>query len=161
MEETGSPDLVIGLSGLVTTSGALTAGTYVATANATDSLGDMVPVTFSLEVGALVQRTPTTATISTTASPTFSQLLSVGANLGTETFVQTTGYRNFLVSSAGLLTTSGELAAGTYKATGTVSDTTGDVGMFTFTLTVTAPPPPPPAKPTATKVNGDVVGGAR
>jgi major membrane immunogen (membrane-anchored lipoprotein) len=158
-QTSGTPSLVVGSSGLVTTSGSLAAGTYVAAGNATDSAGDKGTFTLTLKVGALVQRVPTTASISTTSSATFKQQLSVGANLGTETFVQTTGSPNLVVSAAGLVTASGTLAAGTYKTTGTVTDTTGDKGTFAFTLTVVKPPPPPPAKPTATLVKGTVVAG--
>lgn len=158
-QTTGAPSLVVGSSGLITTSGTLSAGTYTATGTATDALGDKGAFTFTLKVGALVQRTPTTASITTANSATFSQQLSVGANLGAETFVQTTGTPSLLVSSSGLVTTSGTLATGTYKASGTVSDATGDQGTYTFTLTVAKPPPPPPAKPTATVVRGYVVAG--
>jgi major membrane immunogen (membrane-anchored lipoprotein) len=158
-ETAGAPSLVVGSSGLITTSGSLTAGTYVAKGTSTDSAGDKGTFTFTLKVGALVQRVPTTASITTTDSLTFSQQLSVGANLGTETFVQKTGSPNLLVSSSGLVTSGGALSAGTYKTTGSVSDATGDQGTFTFTLTVVKPPPPPPAKPTATLVKGAVVAG--
>ncbi len=155
----GAPNLVVGSSGLITTSGSLAVGTYVATGTTTDSVGDEGTFTFTLKVGALVQRAPTTASITTTDSLTFSQQLSVGANFGTETFVQQTGTPNLLVSSSGLVTTGSTLAAGTYKATGAVSDATGDQGTFTFSLTVVKPPPPPPPKPTATLVKGTVVAG--
>jgi major membrane immunogen (membrane-anchored lipoprotein) len=158
-QTSGTPNLIVGSSGLITTSGTLAAGTYVAKGTSTDSVGDKGTFTFTLKVGALVQRAPTTGSITTTGSLTFSQQLSVGANFGTETFVQKTGTPNLLVSSSGLVTTGGTLAAGTYKATGTVSDATGDQGTFTYALTVVKPPPPPPAKPTATLVKGTVVAG--
>ncbi len=158
-QTTGAPSLVVGSSGLITTSGSLSAGTYAATGTVTDSLGDKGTFTFALKVGALVQRAPTTASITTANSPTFSQQLSVGANLGAETFVQTTGSPSLVVSPSGLVTTSGTLATGAYKASGTVSDSTGDVGTYSFTLTVAKPPPPPPPNPTATAVRGDVVAG--
>jgi major membrane immunogen (membrane-anchored lipoprotein) len=154
-----APSLVVGSSGLITTSGSLSAGTYTATGTAMDSVGDKGTFTFTLKVGVLVQRAPTTASITTMNSATFSQQLDVGANLGTETFLQTTGTPDLLVNSSGLVTTSGTLAVGTYKATGTVSDATDDQGTFTFTLTVAKPPPPPPPNPTATLVKGYVVAG--
>jgi hypothetical protein len=143
----------------VTASGSLVAGTYVATGTESDASGDKGTFTLTLKVGALVQRAPTTASITTAKSSTFSEQLSVAANLGTETFVQTRGTPSLLVSSSGLVTTSGALAVGTYKATGTVSDTTGDVGTFTFTLSVAVTPPPPPPSPTAAAVKGYVVAG--
>lgn len=159
VQTNGAPTLAVGSSGLITTIGSLTAGSYVATGTATDSVGDEGTFTFTLKVGALVQRAPTAASIATIDSSKFSQQLSVGANLGAETFAQTTGAPSLLVSASGLITTSGTLAAGTYKAAGAVSDATGDQGTFTFTLTVVKPPPPPPAKPTATLVRGTVVAG--
>ena len=159
VQASGTPDLVVSGTGLVTTSGALPVGTYTATGTESDASGDKGSFTLTLKVGALVQRLPTTATITTDKSSTFSEQLSVGANLGTETFVQTRGTPNLLVSSSGLVTTSGALAVGAYKAAGTVSDTTGDVGTFSFTLSVAATPPAPPPPPTATAVNGHVVAG--
>ncbi|MGC2176206.1 MAG: hypothetical protein WA614_12185 [Acidimicrobiales bacterium] len=159
VQTSGAPSLVVGSSGLVTTNGSLTAGTYVATGTASDSLGDKGTFTLTLKVGALVERAPTTVSITTANSATFSQQLSVGANLGAESFVQTSGTPDLVVSSSGLVTTSGALAVGTYKASGAVSDATGDQGTFTFALTVTKPPPPPPPKPTATVVHGVVVAG--
>jgi hypothetical protein len=60
-----------------------------------------------------------------------------------------------IVSSSGLVTTSGALAKGTYHAAGTVSDTTGDEGTFTFTLNIKTPL----VVPTATSVNGYAVAG--
>jgi len=159
VQTTGTPDLVVSPTGAVTTSGPLVAGTYSASGTESDVSGDNGTFTLTLKVGALVQRLPTTATITTDKSSTFSEQLSVGANLGAETFVQTRGTPNLLVSATGLVTTSGTLTVGAYRAAGTVSDSTGDVGTFTFTLSVTATPPPPPPPPTASVVKGYVVAG--
>jgi major membrane immunogen (membrane-anchored lipoprotein) len=155
----GTPSLLVSATGLVTASGSLVAGTYVATGTESDAIGDKGTFTLTLNVGALVQRLPTTATITTVKSSTFSEQLSVGANRGAETFVQTHDTPSLLVNSSGLVTTSGALAVGTYKATGTVSDTTGDVGTFTFTLIVAVTPPAPPPSPSAAVVKGYVVAG--
>jgi len=155
----GTPGLIVSPTGLVTTSGPLVVGTYTATGTESDASGDKGTFTLALKVGALVQRLPTTATITTDKSSTFSEQLSVGANLGAETFVQTRGTPNLLVSATGLVTTSGTLAVGGYRAAGSVSDATGDVGTFTFTLNVAATPPPPPPPPTASVVKGYAVAG--
>ena len=155
----GTPSLLVSATGLVTASGSLVAGTYVATGTESDAIGDKGTFTLTLNVGALVQRLPTTATITTVKSSTFSEQLSVGANRGAETFVQTRDTPSLVVSSSGLVTTSGALAVGTYKAAGTVSDTTGDVGAFTFTLIVAVTPPAPPPSPSAAVVKGYVVAG--
>ena len=156
VQTTGAPDVLVSATGLVTTSGALAVGTYSASGTMSDPAGDVGTFTFSLKVGALVQRAPTAATVSAPNSSTFTQQLSVGANLGAITYLQTSGTPSLTVSSTGLVATSGALAAGTYRATGTVSDATGDTGTFTFALTVT---PPPPAAPIATMVSGHAVAG--
>lgn len=169
VQTSGTPDLVVSSSGLVTTSGVLVAGTYTATGTTSDTSGDTGVFTFSLKVGVLVQRVPTSGSVTTTNSPTFSQQLNVGANLGAVTFVQTSGTPNVLVSSSGLLTTDGVLATGSYHVTGTTSDPTGDIGTFTFTLrvtqattTTTTPPVTTTTTkpgPIATSVSGHVVAG--
>jgi hypothetical protein len=76
--------------------------------------------------------------------------MSVGANLGTVSFVQTTGSPDLTVSASGLVTALSTLSPGSYKATGTTSDPNGDVGTFTFTLTVTKPVVTPPTTSTTT-----------
>ena len=72
--------------------------------------------------------TPGAASISVAASATFSQQLTVSGAANAVTYVQTTGSPSLVVSSTGLLTTSGALAPGTYSVTGSTSDTKGDVG---------------------------------
>jgi hypothetical protein len=166
-QTSGSPDLVVSPTGLVTTNGPLVTGTYGATGTTSDSAGDTGSFTFSLKVGVLVQRTPTAASVTTSNSATFTQQLDVGANLGAVTYVQTSGTPNVLVSATGLVTTGATLAIGAYHVTGTTSDATGDEGTFTFTLTVTkdvatTPPVTPPVTtpaPLATSVSGYVVAG--
>ena len=59
----GSPALVVGASGLVTTSGALTPGTYVATGTTSDPNGDTGTYALTLEVGVLIQSGSTTAAV--------------------------------------------------------------------------------------------------
>ncbi len=139
VQTSGTPALIVSTSGLVTTAGPLTVGTYVATGTTIDAAGDAGSFTLTLKVGALVQRQPTSATVLTTSSSSFRTQLAIGANLGVVTFVQERGAPALTVSTSGLVTTSGSLADGTYRATGTVSDATGDVGTFTFTLSVKTP----------------------
>ena len=151
----GLPALIVSASGLVTTSGALRAGSYVAKGTTSDPAGDQGTFTLTVKVGALVQRDPLSATVLSTDAPTFSSQLAVGANLGAVTYVQTRGLPALIVSASGLVTTSGALARGTYRAAGTVSDASGDVGTFNFTLSVTTPP----IVPTATHIVGYAVAG--
>jgi major membrane immunogen (membrane-anchored lipoprotein) len=155
VQTSGSPALIVSASGLVSTSGSLTAGTYVAKGTMSDPAGDAGIFAISVKVGALVQRDPLTATVLTTNSMAYSNQLDVGANLGAVTYVQTKGAPQILVSPSGLVTTSGVLTKGTYRASGTLSDTTGDVGTFNFTLSVTVPP----IVPIATSIVGFAVAG--
>jgi major membrane immunogen (membrane-anchored lipoprotein) len=166
---TGPPSLNVSASGLVTTSGPLAAGTYSATGSMNDPGGDAGSYAFTLTVGKLVQRTPTAATVAASSLSSFSDQMSVGANLGTVSYVQTSGSPNVVVSSTGVVTALATLTKGTYKAAGTTSDPNGDVGTFAFTLTVTAPvvtPPPTstttttvPSGPSASVVHGHAVAG--
>ena len=137
-QSTGSPALLVSPTGLITTSGPLVAGRYIATGTTSDTTGDVGIFSFTLTVGTLVQRAPLTMTVSSNASATFSQQLDVGANLGPVSYLQISGQSHLLVSSTGMMTSSGALVKGVYAVSGTTSDTTGDVGIFTFTLTVTA-----------------------
>jgi major membrane immunogen (membrane-anchored lipoprotein) len=166
VQATGTPSLIVSSVGLLTTSGTLAAGTYSATGTMSDPGGDEGSYSFTLTVGKLVQRTPMAASVSASDLSTFSEQLDVGANLGTVTYVQTTGAPDLSVSSSGLVTALNTLTKGTYKASGTTSDPNGDVGTFTFTLTVTAPiviPPPTtttiPSGPVAFAVRGHAVAG--
>jgi major membrane immunogen (membrane-anchored lipoprotein) len=150
VQSTGTPNLTVSSSGLVTTSGALAAGTYNVTGTMNDPGGDAGSFAFTLSVGKLVQRTPTAATVASSSLSTFSDQLSVGANLGTVAYVQTTGSPDLTVSASGLVTALATLTKGTYSATGTTSDPNGDVGTFAFTLTVSATVVTPPTTTTTT-----------
>ena len=154
-QTSGTPALVVSTSGLVTTSGVLSVGSYVAKGTTSDPAGDQGTFTLTVKVGALVQRVPLSATVLTTDSPAFSTQLIEGANLGPVTFVQTRGLPALIVSTSGIVTTSGALPRGAYRAAGTVSDATGDVGTFTFALSVMTPL----VVPTATSIIGYAVAG--
>ena len=149
-QTTGAPSLIVSPSGVITTDGPLTAGTYGATGTELDAADDVGNFSFTLIVGALVQRAPLTATVTTDNSPAFTTQLAVGANLGAVTFVQTGGLPRLIVSSTGVVTTYKQLNKGTFKATGTTSDATGDAGAFTFSLTVTQSVAPTTTVPTTT-----------
>jgi major membrane immunogen (membrane-anchored lipoprotein) len=167
-QSTGTPSLIVNSSGLLTTSGTLAAGSYSATGTASDPSGDEGSYAFTLTVGKLVQRTPTAASVAESSLSTFSEQLSVGANLGTVSFVQTAGSPDLSVNSTGLVTALSTLTPGVYKASGTTSDPNGDVGTFAFALTVTAPivtPSPTtttttlPVGPVAFYVRGHAIAG--
>ncbi|MGC8509797.1 MAG: hypothetical protein ACP5PB_02875, partial [Acidimicrobiales bacterium] len=144
-------------------SGSLAAGSYVARGTTSDAGGDRGSFFFNLLVtatGPLAPALPTTATTSVAGSATFSDQLAVTGASGAVTFAQTSGTPSLVVSSTGLVTTSGSLAAGSYVALGTTVDAAGDTGTFTLTLVVTPPPAPPVVTPHATRVIGYTVTGA-
>jgi hypothetical protein len=152
---TGSPQLVVSTSGLVTTSGSLIPGSYVTTGTSSDPHGDTGTFSLTLEVGALIQSVPTTASVKASGSTTYSDQLSVTGGDSAVTYVQTSGTPQLIVSASGLVTTSGALTAGSYVATGTTSDPSGDFGKFSITLVVTTPL----IVPAATSITGHAVAG--
>ena len=166
VQSSGAPNLVVSATGLVTTSGTLVAGTYVAKGSVSDASSGLGTFVFTLTVGTIVQNAPTSTLLDSNVTSTYTKQLTVSRNDGPVTFVQTTGAPTLVVSSSGLITTSGALAAGTYTVRGTTSDLHGDKGKFVFTLNVTATPATtttlatsPRAVPTATVVKGYAVAG--
>ena len=68
----------------------------------------------------------------------FSDHLGVSGASGTTTYKVTSSPANLNVSSNGAITTfGGPLKVGTYTVSGTVTDSLGDTGTWTYTLTVT------------------------
>ena len=80
--------------------------------------------------------TPVTTAVSVSASSSVSDQIVVTNSEGPVTFTQSVGAPALLVSATGLVTTSAPLAVGTYNATGTTTDTSGNTGPFSFTLQV-------------------------
>ena len=78
-----------------------------------------------------------TAGITATGRAFTSQLKVSGAH-GATRFAQSTGTPRVTVSAEGKVSAPASLAAGTYRATGTVRDVSGDSGTWSFDLTVTA-----------------------
>ena len=129
----GSPALLVSGSGLVTTSGTLAPGTYVATGTTSDPNDDTGTFTLTLDVGKLIQSVPATASVKVSGSPGYHDQLDVTGSDGAVTYVQTSGTPALVVSASGLVTTSGALTVGSYTAKGTTSDPAGDSGTFTLT----------------------------
>ena len=133
----GAPDLKVSSSGKVSAPATLAAGTYKATGTARDSLGDTGTWSFALTVkGAkLTQVAPTTGT--TTAGKAFTTKLEVSGSHGRVTFAaSSTGTQILTVLPSGTLLAPDIFTPGTYKITGTVKDSLGDAGTWSFTLTV-------------------------
>ncbi len=133
------PGLVVSPAGVVSTKGALPVGTYTATGTDSDPLGDSGPWSYSLTVTAtkISQSAPTGGTTPTAAA--FAGKLKVTGYYGTTTYSQASGKPSLTVSPSGAVSSEASLAAGVYKATGTVKDSYGDTaGTWGFSLTVTA-----------------------
>jgi|GEM_PF-445286 len=135
VQATGAPYLSVSSSGLIATSGALVPGTYTATGTLGSS-GGSGTFTFTLLVGTMTQNLPTSASVSIAATANFTDQLATTGGSGAVTFVQTTGAPTLIVSTTGLVTTSGALASGSYVVRGTMSDAAGDKGTFFFNLKV-------------------------
>ena len=135
----GGTGLTVSFGGKIATIGTLAAGSYTATGTVTDAFGDAGPFTYTLTVKAvtIIQTAPTTGTVTTSGSAAFTDHLNTTGSVGKRSFVKTGGGTGLKVSFGGQISTTGTLAAGTYKETGTVSDAFGDAGSFTYTLTVT------------------------
>lgn len=137
-QSSGAPHLLVSSSGAVSASAGLAAGTYKATGGASDSYGDTGSWSFVLTVSAhkLAQLVPVLAKIR--AGTAFKVQLDVSGAHGSLTYTQSVGAPRILVSSSGALSALASLAGGTYKASGSVRDSLGDIGAWSFELTVVA-----------------------
>jgi hypothetical protein len=116
---------------------------------------------FTAMAKVISQNLPIANTVATGASSSFKDQLVTSGNQGTVSYVQSTGSPSIAVSSSGAVSTSGTLKPGTYTATGTTTDASGDAGTFSYALAVTGTTPPPTVKPApkALKVSGVAVPG--
>ena len=139
--QNGSPDgVLVGLTGGVSTTGTLAAGTYSASGSDSDLTGDTGTWTYSLVVPVITQTSPTSTTTTVSGSTTFTDQLAVTGNVGAVTFATSSATAGLSVSPGGAVSTvGGPLGAGVYTATGTDTDTNGDSGTWIYTLSVTGP----------------------
>ena len=158
-QNAGAPNLLVSPTGLVSTSGVLTPGSYVARGTTSDANSNRGTFFFNLVVrapGTLTQSSPTSASSTTSAS--FSDQLTVMGGSVPVTFTQSSGTPDLIVSAGGLVTTSGALPAGSYVTRGTTSDVGGDQGTFFFVLVVPVSAPPAPVLE-ARRVLGEAAAG--
>jgi len=97
VQSSGSSALTISSSGLLTTTGTLTAGDHTAAGTTSDASSDTGTWSYTLHVGAagtIVQTGPTSGTVTTTGSSVFTDQLAVTGNVGTVDYTQTTGGTN-------------------------------------------------------------------
>jgi hypothetical protein len=136
VQTAGTPSVVVSSTGLVTTNGQLTTGTYVASGTTSDAFGDTGTFAITLDVGTIFQAPPLTAYVKVPNAAAYTTQLNVTGNSGPAIFTESSGAPHLVVSSTGIVSTSGALVAGLYKAKGSVSDGSGGLGTFTFALTV-------------------------
>lgn len=132
--QSGSSDVSVSSSGAISAP-ALPAGSYTASGSGEDSLGDQGPWNFLLYVY-MVQEAPTSAAVDTGSG--YSGQLTMAGGTGTLTYDQTYQSSNpgVTVSSSGAISAPTTLAAGTYYASGSVTDSLDNVSYWSFSLTV-------------------------
>jgi hypothetical protein len=135
------PGVNISTTGAVSTTGHLSTGYYVVSGTTSDLLGDTGTYTYSLHVtpGLITQIAPTTGSVTTPNSAAFSVQLNVSGTFGTVSYCSGPNLSGLVMSSTGLITTSGTLPVNPSNViTCSVSDSYGDTGTYSYTLTVTA-----------------------
>ncbi len=142
---TSTPGFTVASGDDLESTGALSSGgsPYTITGTDSDTYGDAGTWSYSLSVipaghkATITQSSSTTGSVSTAASATYTEPITVEDNTGSVTFVTTKSSSALSVSSTGVISTSGPLTVGTYSVSGTDSDGAGDQGTWTYTLTVT------------------------
>jgi uncharacterized repeat protein (TIGR02543 family) len=121
---------------------------YTISGSDSDAYGDSGSWTYSLAVnaagtgttssGTLIQTSPKSGTVVDTASQTFTAgPITVSGSAGPVTFVTTQSNSALTVSAVGLISSTKQLAIGTYVVSGTDADIAGDTGTWTYSLSVT------------------------
>ena len=127
-------------SGLISAHAGLAAGTYVAKGTDKDTDGDAGTWTFTLIVkgSRLIQLAPTSGRTKT--GQAFITQLKVSGVHGKVTFFQSfsTGTQIVVVLYSGKLLAPEIYTPGSYKVSGTMKDSLGDTGTWSYTLIVAA-----------------------
>jgi len=135
-----NPSLNVSAGGAITlVSSPLGVGHYTVSGTDADGFGDAGTWTYTLTVTAslITQAKPTSDTTTVDGSGAYTTPLAVTGNNGTVSYTATGGdTTHLLISSQGVVTTSGMLVVGNYTFSGTDSDVNGDAGTWTFTLSV-------------------------
>jgi hypothetical protein len=130
-----SPEFSVNSAGKITTTGELAVGTYTISGTDWDGSGDTGSWGYILTVTAvpIAQDGPFGRSTTAAASATFTGALVTS---GSGVVFSPTSNAELSVSSAGKITTTGELAVGTDTIAGTDSDGFGDTGSWGYILTV-------------------------
>ena len=130
-----SGSVTVSGTGGVTTTGTLAANTYTVSGTDHDTKGDTGTWSFALTVTAvpIIQGTPTSGTVTTTASNAYTNQLTVAPNNGAVTFVTTVPSGSVSVSASGAVTTAREpwppLPTQCRAPTATPRETTGNLDV--------------------------------
>ncbi|MGA3215643.1 MAG: hypothetical protein ABSD97_08135 [Acidimicrobiales bacterium] len=137
-QTSGTPDLKVSSSGVVSAAASLPTGTYKAMGTAKDAHGDAGNWSFTLTIASikLTQLTPSSGR--TTTGTSFVGQLKLSGSQGNVTYTQSSGAPDLKVSSSGAVSAPASLPAGIYRASGTARDSLGDTGNWSFTLSVAA-----------------------
>jgi hypothetical protein len=129
-------------SGAISTTETLAAGVHTVSGTDVDANSDPGTWSFALTVsaGTLTQTAPTSATVASASSSSFTDQLAVSGATGGVTYTVTSPAAGISVSSGGAISTTGTLAAGTHAVAGTDVDSLGDTGTWSFSLTVSPAP---------------------
>ena len=126
--------------GNITTTGPLAAGSFVASGTATDVNGNTGTWAYTLTVGTINQTSALSASTTTALSASVALgSIAVSNAVAPVTFSPASSTpAGVTVSANGAISTTRTLSAGSYRVSGTDSDTSGDAGNWFFTLTVSS-----------------------
>ncbi len=138
-------NVMVSSSGGITIASGLADGSYSISGTEIDSVSNTGTWTFTLLItsGSLTQTSATT--VSVPDGTAYSGQLAVSGATGTLTFVETpsTTSTQVIINTSGAISSATNLAPGTYTVGGTMADTSGDSGTWTFSLTVSSFISPP------------------
>jgi hypothetical protein len=135
-ESSSNPGLSVNPSGQVSGSDTLRVGTYSVTGTDQDACSlasDTWGFTLTVSAVPIVQMAPFAGAVTTAGSAAFTDQLATD---GSGVTFNPLSNGALAVSSAGVVTTTGKLAAGTYSISGTDADGLGDSGSWSYTLVV-------------------------
>ena len=138
-QTSGTPQISVSSSGAISAPATLLPGVYSASGTDSDVAGDAGTWSFTLAVSASPLTSTAGSGTTNTITPLSGQLSTTGG-VGPYTYVQTSGSPDLMATSQGAIASRSPLSVGTYAAQGTVTDSAGDFGAWSFTLAVSPSP---------------------
>ena len=131
-------DFTTAPSGLITANNYIAVGSYSLSGMVSDGTNNGTwTLTVTVSAGTISQTGLTTDSVGAASSGSYSYTLGASGNDGAVTYTTGTTGGGIVVSSSGVVTTTGTLSAGTYSASGTDADAYGGGGTWSFSLSVT------------------------